>query len=183
VDEILASTREDLENRNRLVAEQYTPLIRFLEDLGTPLPAGLKTAVDFVIHVDLIKQFESDETNLERLTALLDEATHRKVQVWDDQLQHAVSKKLERVVEKLKEVPGDGEFAEHAARLGGIIRTLPIDPNLWRVRNTYWKMLHSTLPKYRDKAAKGDETAALWVRHFLALGDHLNFARKYLQME
>src|SRR5262249_1309727 len=34
--EILASTRDDLENRLRLVTERYTPLMKFLESVGAP---------------------------------------------------------------------------------------------------------------------------------------------------
>jgi len=158
-------------------------LIRFLEDLGTPLPPALKTAADFILHIDIVNQFESDETDIPRLAALLEEARHRKVNVWDDDLQYAISKKMERVLAKIQESPGDSARAEHASRLAEIVHSLPIEPHLWRVRNKYWKMLRTVLPEYRDKAAKGDEAATEWVKHFLALGDHLSFARQHLQTD
>src|SRR5688500_8492297 len=82
LNEILASTRQDLENRNRLIAERYTPLMRFLEDLGTPLPPALRTATDFILHIDIVNQFESDQTDIERLNTLLDEVKRSKVQIW-----------------------------------------------------------------------------------------------------
>ena len=58
-------------------------------------------------------------------------------------------------------------------------RDLPIDPNLWRVRNRYWKILHTVLPELRT--ASDNDTAVEFVKHFLALGEQLNFARKHLQ--
>jgi alpha-amylase/alpha-mannosidase (GH57 family) len=182
INEILSSTREDLENQNRAIAEKYTPLIKFLEDLGTPLPLALKSASDFVVHVDILKQFEAEQTDLNRLKTLLEEAHARKIDVFDAELSLAMSRKLEKLLAKIQEHPGDAAVAEEAASIAGIIRELPIDPNLWRVRNKYWKMLHTVLPGFRDKAAKGDEAAGEWVKHFLALGDQLNFSKKHLQM-
>ena len=102
--EILSSTRQDLENRNRLIAERYTPLMRFLEDLGTPLPAALKTAADFILHIDIVNQFESEQTDIERLNALLEEARRRKVHVWDDELSFAITRKMERLITLFRKI-------------------------------------------------------------------------------
>jgi hypothetical protein len=178
LNEILSSTRQDLENRNRLIAERYTPLMRFLEDLGSPLPPALKTAADFILHIDIVNQFERDDTDIEQLNAHLDEARRRKLNVWDDELSFAISRKMERLMAKLQENPRDAALAEHIARLAAIVRNLPIDPNLWRVRNKYWKMLHTVLPEFRRKE---EEDAANFVKHFLALGEQLNFAPRHLQ--
>ena len=179
LDEILSSTRQDLENRNRLIAERYTPLMRFLDELGTPLPHALKTAADFVLHIDIVNQFDSENTDLERLTGLLEDARRRKINVWDDELSFAMSRKMERLMTKLEENPGDAALTEQIERLAAIIRDLPVDPNLWSVRNRYWKMLHTVLPEFRAKT--DDPNAAGFVKHFLALGDQLNFASKHLQ--
>ena len=179
LDEILSSTRQDLENRNRLITERYTPLMRFLEDLGTPLPHALKTAADFVLHIDIINQFERENTDIEHLNAALDDARRRKINVWDDELSFAISRKMERLMTKLQEAPGDAALAEHIERLAAIIRGLPIDPNLWQVRNRYWKMLRTVLPEFRSKTE--DEGAREFVKHFLALGEQLNFAPRHLQ--
>jgi alpha-amylase/alpha-mannosidase (GH57 family) len=181
LNEILASTREDLENQNRAIAERYTPLINFLEDIGNPLPQALKSASDFVVHLDVLNQFQAEDTDINRLTALLHEAKARKVDVFDAEVILAMSRKLENLLAKIVENPNDSALVEHTARIAGIIREQPVDPNMWRARNKYWKLLHSVLPEYRDKSAKGDEQATEWVKHFLALGDHLNFSKKHLQ--
>ena len=181
LDEILSTTNQDLENRNRLIAERYTPLIRFLEDLGTPLPYALKTAADFVLHIDIVKQFEAEETHIEFLNSLLEEAKRRKVNVWDDQLSFAISRKMESLMAKLQEQPGDPALAEHIEKLAGIIRDIPLEPNLWQVRNKYWKMLRTEFSAYRQKASEGEEDAANFVKHYLALGEQLGFARRHIQ--
>ena len=80
---------------------------------------------------------------------------------------------------KLQKAPGDAALAEHIERLAAIIRGLPIDPNLWQVRNMYWKMLHTVLPEFRTSPQ--DEGAREFVKHFIALGEQLNFAPRHLQ--
>lgn len=180
LDEILSSTRLDLENRNRLIAERYTPLMRFLEDLGTPLPPALKTAADFILHIDIVNQFEREGTDIERLTALIDEARRRNVNVWDDELSFAITRKMERLMARLQDNFGDAELANHLQQLAAIIRDMPLDPNQWRVRNKYWKMLRVDFRTYRE-VAKHDPAAPNFAKHFLALGEKLNFATRHLQ--
>ena len=180
LNEILSSTRLDLENRNRLIAERYTPLMRFLEDLGTPLPPALKTAADFILHIDIVNQFESDQTDVERLNALLEEARRRKVHVWDDELSFAITRKMERLIALLQESFGDATLASHIQQLAGIVRNMPFDPNQWRMRNKYWKMLRFDLPEFRKKN-QGQPEADEFIKHFLTLGSELNFAPRHLQ--
>ena len=37
-------------------------------------------------------------------------------------------------------------------------------------------MLQHVTPGYRERAAAGDENARAWLRHFIALGRHFEFA-------
>src|SRR5688572_22120018 len=71
LDEILRSTREDLEARFRAIAERYTPLMKFLRDLRIPLPDGLDTASNFALRMDIGREFESDLPNAEHVKALV----------------------------------------------------------------------------------------------------------------
>src|SRR6185369_6515625 len=75
--EILVSTREDLENRFRLIAERYTPLMNFLESVGAPLPPALGTAREYVLHEDIRRRLEADPIDFEQLRSLVEEAGRR----------------------------------------------------------------------------------------------------------
>jgi len=48
--EILGSTREDIENRFRLITQRYEPLMKFLQSVGAPFPQELETVRDVVLH-------------------------------------------------------------------------------------------------------------------------------------
>jgi alpha-amylase/alpha-mannosidase (GH57 family) len=181
LNEILSTTREDLENRYRLIAERYTPLMKFLSSISAPYPPALKTATDFMLHVDICRQIEAEETDFGLVQSYIQDAQQRGVPIFDADLSYALKRKLERLMEVIWNDATNIRAAEQAAKMAELARVLPIDPNLWNVRTTYWRMLQETLPARRDKAWKGDEEAQGWVKHFLALGDQLGFAKKHLQ--
>lgn len=179
--QILSSTREDLENRYRLITERYAPLMLFLRDLGAPLPLALQTAADFILQIDISRAFESEQTDLERLRQLCKEGKARNVEVFDLDLCYIIKKRLEAMMLQFAAHPGDLSFLRNLEGTCAIVGTLSLELNLWRVQNTYYEMLQFVFPKFRAAAIQGDETSQDWVRRFLCLGDHLGFDVKQFQ--
>jgi alpha-amylase/alpha-mannosidase (GH57 family) len=181
LNDILASTRDDLESRFRLIVERYEPLMKFLRALGSPLPPGLQTAADFVLHVDIRRELESERLDLDRLNNLLTEAQSRGTEILDAEMSYFVKQRLEQMIEQVAANPADVERIRILEGVAGLMTPLPIGLNLWKVQNTYWEMMQAVLPEYKYRAGKGDENAQNWVRHFSALGDRLGFEVKHLQ--
>ena len=182
LDEILLSARDDLESRYRLVAERYTPLMRFLEDLNVPLPPGLQTASDFVIQVDITREFESETPNVERLQRRIDEARKRNLKVFDDKLSYLIKVRMESMMQKLRAEPADPEYAELVASMARLTRTLPLGLNFWRVQGIYWEMLLNTVPEWQAQAREGDAKAHACLTHYRELGEHLGFAASLVEV-
>jgi hypothetical protein len=181
LNEILVSTREDLESRFRLIAERYAPLMRFLETTGAPLPPGLETAADFVLHSDIRRQIEAEPLDLERLRALIQEGHLRKDRVFDPNISFTVKNKMEGLMQKIAENSGDLDSIRAFKQFAELVMPLPLGLNLWKVQNTYWELLQKVVPDFRERAAAGSEPAREWVTEFLALGERLGFAVKHLQ--
>ena len=179
--QILSSTREDLENRYRLITERYAPLMLFLRDLGASLPLALQTAADFILQIDICRAFESGQTDLERLRQLCEEGKARNVEVFDLDLCYTIKKRLEAMMLQFAANPGDLSFLRNLEGTSAIVGTLSLELNLWRVQNTYYDMLQCVFPKFRAAAIQGDEISQDWIRHFLSLGDHLGFDIKQFQ--
>ena len=180
LDEILVSTREDLESRFRLIAERYAPLMKFLETAGAPLPEGLNAAMDFVLRSDIRRQVEADPVNLDLLRSLLQEAQTQAKHVLDPSTSYSVKNRMERLIQDLASHPEDVERIGALDALARLVLPLPLNLNLWKVQNTYWEMLQNILPAQRERAASGDEQAQTWVQQFLALGQTLGFASERL---
>jgi len=94
--EILASTKEDLESRFRLITERYTPLMNFLQSVGAPFPQALETAREYVLHEDIRRRLESDPIDFDQLRALIQEAQTRNGRVLDPNISYVVKNRMNR---------------------------------------------------------------------------------------
>ncbi len=182
LNEILASTREDLESRFKLVAERYGPLMKFLQSAGAPLPPGLDTITDFVLHGDIRREVQADPVNFDRLESLIQEAQPRGTRVFDAHLSYVIKERMELLVVQLAADPARLEHMHELETLAELVMPLPLGLNLWKVQNTYWEMLQKIFPGFRNRALANDETAREWVTRFLLLGERLGFAVQHLQI-
>jgi len=181
LNEILASTREDLEGRFRLITERYAPLMKFLLSAGAPLPSPLEVATDLVLQSDMRKTIESDPINYEQLRSLIREAQARGNKVLDSEISFVVKNRMEKMILHLAEQPQTIERMHVLEELAEIVVPLPLGLNLWKVQNTYWEMLQKVLPQFQERVAAGDQNAQNWLNHFRALGELLSFTVKNLQ--
>jgi alpha-amylase/alpha-mannosidase (GH57 family) len=175
LNQILVSTREDLESRYRQITDQYMPLIRFLKDIGAPLPVALRTAADFVLNRDLRHEFEADETDPARVRSLAQEAKMNNVELERNALGYAIKANLDRRLERLTAAPDDAALLARTADVAETVNGMDLEVNLWKTQNLFFKMLQTVVAGYRDKAGKGDRAAGEWLQHFTKLGEQLGF--------
>ena len=175
LDQVLSSTREDLESRYRQITDHYTPLMKFLTDLRAPLPTALQTAADYILNIDLYREFESEETNLELVRDLLQEGKSRNVAFFSKSICHMIKGNIERLMLQLVKDPDDMCVLRRLEETAETIHNSPFEANLWKVQNTYYRLMISLLSDRRAKAEKDDASAQEWVRHFSGLGEHLGF--------
>jgi hypothetical protein len=177
LDDILASTREDLEQRFRLITERYTPLMKFLETAGMPLPMALKTASDFILHSDIRRQFETERADLDRLKALLQEAQSRDGAVLNVRISYAIKQRLEQLMRQLAEDPCNIEQTRYVDQLVELVMPLKAGLNLGEVENIFWDLRQTVLPALHRRAADGEEKAKDCAAMFEVLGGRLGFTR------
>ncbi len=182
LNEIMASTREDLENRFRLITERYTPLMKFLQGAGVPLPDALETVRDFVLHADLRRQIEAEPIDFEHLRSLIQEAQARGTPILDSHISFAVTRRMQGLMDELAAHPEEADRMTTLQRLAEMVMPLPLGLNLWKVQNAYWAMLQQVLPDFRRRAEAGDAAARTWVDQFLDLGQQLKFVVKHLRL-
>lgn len=182
LDEIIASAREDLENRFRLITERYAPLMKFLESAGAPLPSGLQTAWDLTLRGDIRKQLANGHTELEHLKALIHEAQPRGTEVLNADISYAAKNRMERLMQKIAERPEDVNQVKELEEIAALMVPLPIGLNLAEVQNTYWKLKQTALPEFQRRADSGDTAAQESLKELLALGEKLSFAPHALEL-
>jgi alpha-amylase/alpha-mannosidase (GH57 family) len=177
--EILASTHEDLESRFRLISERYTPLMQFLQNMGAPLPPGLETVREYVLHEDIRHRIEADPIDFDGLNALIQEAQARNGRVLDAGISFVVKNRMEQMILQVAEDPEEPERITALDRLARLVMPLPMGLNLWKVQNTYWELLHQFNWQSPHESA---EAAEARTRAFVELGTTLGFAPNSLRV-
>jgi alpha-amylase/alpha-mannosidase (GH57 family) len=170
---ILDATLSEAAAVYRQVYENHTPLMRFLTDLGVPLPRALLTADEFILNHDLQEAFSADEPQLEKVYKLLEEA-----RMWGVQLDHAglgfaLAASLERHAERFAAQPTE-QLLKRFSSLVHLAEGLPFNVDFWKVQNIYYEVLQNTYPRFRSRAARGEKEAQQWSEQFSTLGKALS---------
>jgi hypothetical protein len=67
-------------------------------------------------------------------------------------------------------VPDDIETLERMNAVFDMVRSLPFQPNLWKVQNVYYELTQALYPKV---AARADRVSRDWAEQFERLGEKL----------
>ncbi|HEY1016973.1 MAG TPA: DUF3536 domain-containing protein [Herpetosiphonaceae bacterium] len=167
-----STTDEAAEAYQRLYADNLQ-LIRFLVDLGVPLPPALRLAAEFALNTSLQRAMQAPELDAEAVGALVADAARAGVAV-DPRLGYHIARRLRQCMEQWHAAPGDERQLEQCELLVGLARALPIELDLWQAQNSYFEMLRQR----QEPGAGADEAGASQVfgPRFLALGRHLGVA-------
>ena len=150
-------------------------MMRFVSDLGVPLPRAFSMAAEFALNSSLRTAFEdSDHIDFTRINALLDEAGANNVTLDGTTLGFALREAIKRLSEEFLENSDNLELMKKLEAAAGLARSLPFDVNVWRSQNYYYQMLQKIYPAWLEKALAGDSMAREWVYHFVALGQNLS---------
>jgi alpha-amylase/alpha-mannosidase (GH57 family) len=174
LDQILESTLSGIEAIYRQQYETNYPLMRFLIDLGNPIPKSLHPAVDFIINTDLRAALSQDELDTERINSLLEEARACNINLDGEGLGLLFRQTIERMMSRLVSTPEDQTCLERLVGAAELARATPFEVDLWKVQNLYYRMLQEVYPQFQQKAQGGDQAALEWVNQFVALGGQLS---------
>jgi alpha-amylase/alpha-mannosidase (GH57 family) len=170
---ILESVLSEAEAAYRDLYERHYPLMRFLNEIGNPLPRALLSAADFILNTDLQRELSGESLDTERIGKLLDDA-----QLWDitldkEGLGYRLQQTLEGMMARLAASPQDGELLKELVAAVTLARAVPLTVELGGVQNSYYKMLQTAYPGSQKKAQQGDAAATEWNSQFVSLGEKL----------
>jgi alpha-amylase/alpha-mannosidase (GH57 family) len=174
LDSILELALSEIEAAYYQVYEHYYPPMRFISELGSPIPKSFQAAAEFILNSDLRKAFSSESLDLERIRSLLDETQTWKVELDNEGLSYQLQQTLEGMIEKLADNPDDIASLKELLAAAEMARTVPFPVDLWKVQNLYHEMLQSIYPEFQKRAQQGDKPAVEWLEPFVALGQQLS---------
>jgi hypothetical protein len=174
LDSILESALSEIEAAYYQVYEHYYPPMRFLSELGNPIPKSFHFTAEFILNSGLRKAVSSDTLEPERIRSLLDETKTWNAELDTEGLSYLLQQTLERMMARLTTNPGDVSLLKELLVAMEITHSVPFALDLWKVQNLYHEMLQSNYPDFQKKAQQGDEAAAGWLEQFVSLGQQLS---------
>jgi hypothetical protein len=87
-------------------------------------------------------------------------------------LEFAYRHRLERMMERLAANP-NADLLLQLDRAASLIPLLPFRVDLWKIQNSYYRLLENIYPKMRRQKEQGDDAAQAWLNVFQTLGEKL----------
>jgi hypothetical protein len=150
------------------------PLMRFLTDLGSPLPKAFYAAAEFILNTDMRKVLSVATLDVERAKNLLDEARKWNITLDAEGVGYLFKQTVEDMMDRFVSTPEDILLLQDLVSAVELARSTPFEVDLRKVQDQYHEMLWTDYPAVQRRAKKGDETAEGWVSHFVSLGEQLS---------
>ncbi len=161
---ILDSVVSELEASMLSLYRQKTPLMRYLESLGLPLPRPLALTAQLVVDTELRKLMHQPDFSPDQLLRLVHEAEARRITLDSEGLGYDLQRHLERIAEQALSQPADLVSLDRVETMLDLISQLPVQVDLWRVQNLYWRVSQGSFARSGDAA---------WREGFRGLGAKL----------
>lgn len=173
LNEVLDSNLSEAEANFRQLYEHNVLMMRFLSQLGNPLPKSFYIAAEFILNTDLKRAFQAQDFNAAYISTLLNEAKNLSVTIDNAGLNYTLKKTIEGLAKEFQANPNDLELLNKFEATVSLVDVLPFEVNLWKAQNTYFQVLQTNYAAIYRKAEEGDEDAAKWILTFSSLGDKL----------
>lgn len=174
LDRVLEDMLADVEASYRQLHETYYPLMRFLADLGNPMPEALRTTSGFILNTDLRQALSNDTIDVERVSFLLDDSQLWEIDLDKEGLSRLFEQNLVKTMTHLVSEPDDTARLENLKAVLDLSRSFPFETNLWQVQNLYHKMLRDAYPAFQKRSSQGDGKAKIWADLFISIGQQLS---------
>ncbi|MDW8059560.1 MAG: DUF3536 domain-containing protein [Thermomicrobium sp.] len=171
LDIILNATLSQAEDLYRHLYEDSQPLMRFLLDLGVPIPRAFLTAAEVTVNAELRRQLSEPRPSFETLALLFDEAERWRLQLDHAGLAYTLQETMEALADEWNAHPDDQEVMDTLAGLARLAGHLSEPVNTWHVQNVAYELILREFPRWSWRAQQGDPAARAWVERFRALCD------------
>jgi hypothetical protein len=167
---VLTSTMSEMEAPYRQIFEHHAPLMRFLMDVGFPMPPSFKAAAQLVINSRLRQALENGPAGGEEVQDIISDAQDWAVELDSVGLAYAAEQALEAAAVDLAKTARDPHLLAALETRVAALKLLPFEVDLSATQNTYWRILQEVYQEQRSRANAGDAAAREWTEQFRNIG-------------
>jgi alpha-amylase/alpha-mannosidase (GH57 family) len=166
---ILAADLQEAESLYRQIYERRAPLMRFLTDLGIPLPKGFSAAAEFVVNNYLRAALEHPSIDPNQVISLFETAKLEGVALEIASLEFGYRRSLEAAAMKFAADLTPSTLQQFYA-VASLLQHLPFSVNLWKAQNIYYDLSKHLDATKRKELGLGGETGLSSAGRFEELG-------------
>jgi alpha-amylase/alpha-mannosidase (GH57 family) len=170
---VLESTVAEAEANYRAIFTNHAPLMRYLQDIGVPMPAAFQAAAELVVNQNLRKVLDEAPINPVRLKECLDQAQQWSVKLDEQGLAFVAGATLRQIAVQFSERPDAIDLLRSLEESARAVLQLPFAVHRFEVQNRFWNVLQTRYPDYAKRDAKGEADAREWVELFRSVADSI----------
>ena len=170
---LLDSTVKEVLGAQRALYERYSPLLRRLAPLHSPIPRPLLVAGELVIGADLLRAAREVPANVQAMRKLLDQAKEQHLHIDKSAITFALGQSVELLAERMAARPDDPSSYGDLDRVIEFAERAGFKLDLWRTQNLFYGLAHSKFPDVRIGAETGDAASRNLRAAFQGLAERL----------
>jgi alpha-amylase/alpha-mannosidase (GH57 family) len=175
INSLISQTLERFQNTYRRIYESNRILMGFLQETGMPVKKAFCWAAEFTLNLDLKTAFLEETVDADRVQDLLAEIKKWEVALDSVEIEFAVRRKMEQLMERLSADSSDIELLGEIQTRLELAKLLPVEINYWQTQNLYYKIAKRAARDLAAKAGPGDEGFIRWLNAFKYPGALLSF--------
>lgn len=172
--QILQLSLEEAGSLYRQIHQRNAPLVRFLRELGYPVPEAFVVAARMSLDDTLRKMLRSLSLDPATMATVIQDAQSSGVTLDGSGLGYEMGHALSQMARKLEKDPMDLDLLERFSAVLEVLKMMPVEVDLWDVQNSCYKSIRSHVSGLELMKARGDQRAssalALWRRVAAQLG-------------
>lgn len=173
---ILKSATDGAEGVYQALYEQQVPVMRFLRDLGNPVPQAFSTAAEYFLNSIIRKELErlDQPTDFSWVGSRLEEAVWMQVNLDNRGLGLLLENAIYRMLRHFREGPADTAELQRLETAVHIARNSSLEVDLWNAQTVTFEMAHSDYLQAVKDAEAGDEDRGEWAELFRSLASNVS---------
>jgi len=170
---LLHSTVQEALGAQRALYERYSPLLRRLAPVQSPLPRSLLIAGELVLGADLTQAAREVPPNVLLMRKWLDQAKEQHLQIDRVAVAFALGPSVESMAERLVEEPENLVRLEELERVVEFAERAGLVLNLWRTQNLFYGLTRTVYVDLLSRIQMGETGARTLQVAYRGLADRL----------
>lgn len=171
--QLLQSTIQEALGAQRALYARYSPLLRRLAPVQSPLPRSLLIAGELVLGADLIQAATELPPNVQLMQKWLDQAKEQHLQIDRNAIAFALGRSVERLAEKLVAHPENPQCLEDLEYVVEFAEKSGFVLNLWQTQNLFYGLTRTVYVEALGRIQMGDPHARMLQSAYRSLADRL----------